>query len=124
MIQLENNNNYILDILSLINSLQKKSSCIETNNSCAKPILGDNNIVLYNTRPISFYLCNNEPLTVSYSDGETSIFRVENIDGNCVTVRILVTGEDNTITATNEFATINIGCIAAIKCLNDINLTL
>lgn len=123
MMHLENNNS-LLDILILINNLQKQSSCGELNNSCTKPILGINNNANYNTRPVSFYLCNNSPLTVSYTDGETSIFRVENIDGNCVLVRLLIQGEDNTITSTNEFATINITCIAAISCLNDINLTL
>lgn len=122
MIQLENNNS-LLDILALINNLQKNASCGEINNTCSKPFLGTNNNS-FNTRPVSFYLCNNNPLTVSYTDGETSVFRVERIDGNCILVRLLVVGEDNTITSTNEFATINIGCIAAIRCLSDINLTL
>ncbi len=120
---MDNTNNYLLDILKLINNLQKNATCGDINNSCTKPILGENNNVIYNTRPVTFYLCNNNALTVSYTDGETNVFRVENIDGNCVTVRLLVASEGN-ITATNEFATINIGCIAAIQCLNDINLTL
>ena len=81
----------------------------------------------YNTRPITLYLCNNNLLEIQYdNNGEvatSNTFRVENINGSCVTVRLL----DNTngvITATNETATININCIAAIKCLPDINLTL
>lgn len=118
------NNNYLLDILKLINNLQKNATCGSTNNSCTKPILGENNNNIYNTRPVSFYLCNNNALTISYTNGETSIFRVENIDGNCVTVRLLIENDDNTISSTDEFATINIGCIAAIRCLKDISLSL
>ena len=120
---MENNENNLLNIIKLIDSLQKNTICIDTNNNCTKPILGINN-TLYNTRPISFYLCNNSPLTVTYSDGESSVFRIENINGNCVTVRILTTGENNEYISTNEFATINISCIAAIRCFNDISLTL
>ena len=118
------NNNHLLDILSLINNLQKNVVCNNTNNSCTKPILGDNNNLIYNTRPVSFYLCNNSPLTVTYTNGESSIFRVENINGDCITVRILETDENNNITSTNEFATVCINCVAAIRCLSDISLSL
>lgn len=116
------NNNYILDILKLINGLQKNATIIDNNNGCTKPILGNINST-FNTRPVTFYLCNNTPLTISYTDGETSLFRVEKIDGSCVTVRLLIS-DDTGISATNEFATININCIAAIMCSNDISLTL
>ena len=87
-------------------------------------MLGTNNELVYNTRPFSLYLCNNTPLTITYSNGESSIFRVEKIDGDCVTVRLLIQGEDNSLTSTGEFATVNINCIAAIRCLYDISLAL
>ena len=118
------NNNHLLDILSLINNLQRNVILGNTNNSCSKPFLGNNTALIYNTRPVSFYLCNNSPLTITYASGESSIFRIENIEGNCITVRILESDENNNITSTNEFATISINCIAAIKCLNDISLSL
>ena len=117
-------NNNLLDILSLINNLQKNVILGDTNNSCTKPFLGDNTTLIYNTRPVSFYLCNNSPLTIAYTDGESSIFRIENINGNCITVRLLVSDDNNNITTTNEYATVNINCIAAIRCLKDISLSL
>ena len=116
-------NNYILDLLKLINQLQKNTIQSDSND-CAKPFLGTNNNLAYNTRPFSLYLCNNTPLTITYSTGESNIFRVEKINGDCVTVRLLAQGEDDSLTATNEYATININCIAAISCLYDVSLTL
>lgn len=124
---MENNRNHLLDILSLINKLQKNTICGNVDNTCTKPILGLNNVLTYNTRPVMMYLCNNTPLEINYTSGDenltSTIFRVENIEDSCVTVRLL-SQTDGLISATNEFATVNINCIAAISCLPDISLTL
>lgn len=120
---MENERNYILDIMTLINKLQNNYAD-SANNSCTKPFLGPSNTTS-NTRPIRLFLCNNDDLTISYPSGATTatsnIFRVEDINGSCVTVRLLA-GTEGALTSTNEFATINTDCIAAIKCLSDINL--
>ena len=116
---MENERNHILDILILIDKLQKNTFCND-NNTCTRPILGLNNNLVYNTRPVSFYLCNNQELTVD----ESTVFRVENIDNSCVTIRLLNSDDEGNITSTNEFATVSINCIAAIRCLNDVSLTL
>ena len=127
MIVLENNRNHLLDILSLINKLQKSVICGNNDNTCTRPILGLNNILTYNTRPVMMYLCNNTPLEIAYTVGDetltSTIFRIEDIEDNCVTVRLLSQAGD-VISSTNEFATININCIAAISCLQDVSLTL
>ena len=127
MIILENNRNHLLDILSLINKLQKNVICGNNDNTCTRPILGLNNFLTYNTRPVMMYLCNNTPLEINYINGDetltSSVFRIEDIDDNCVTLRLL-TNIDGVISSTNEFATVNINCIAAIRCLPDISLTL
>ena len=52
---------------------------------------------------LTFYLCNNELLTISYTTSEnieqaTSIFRVENVSNNCVTLRLLQEQDDGTYT--------------------------
>ena len=120
---MENNTNHLLDILKLINNLQKNVEFQDNNNSCTRPILGQNNILAYNTRPVTFYLCNNQLLTITRDEVQYSTFRVENINGDCVTVRLL-SNTTTGITATNLFATINITCICAIQCLNDVSLTL
>ena len=124
---MESNRNHLLDILSLINKLQRKVIYGNNDNTCTRPILGLNNFLTYNTRPVMLYLCNNTPLEIEYTTGDTTststIFRVENIEGNCVTVRLL-TEVDGVLSSTGEFATINIECIAAIRCLPDVSLTL
>ena len=116
--------NHLLDILSLIDNLQKNITNNDNNlnNPCLRPIIGPNQPIFFNTRPVTFYLCNNTPLTVNGTDFTTSIFRVENVNNDCVTVRLLIDGDP--ITSTNEYATININCIAAIRCLDDINIAL
>ena len=104
--------NYILDTLELIDNLQK-----DINNK-------SNNELSYNTRPVLFYSCSNKPLTISFTNGQTNIFRIEKIDGSCITVRLLVENDNNELVSTGEYATVNINCISAIKCLKDIKLTL
>lgn len=120
-------NNHLLDIIRLIYNMQENITGNECNlNNCTRPILGPTE-TLYNTRPITLYLCNNTPLEIQYDNNGTvetsSIFRIEGINNSCVTVRLL-TDNNGTITSTNETATINMNCIAAIRCLDDINITL
>ena len=132
---LESNNQCCFSkILKLIEKLQENTSssdCID--NTCSRPFLGiPLNIECYNTRPVTFYGCDNNLFTVDYSvvvDGTTltgtsSIFRVEKVEGCCVTVTILIPNPDTTATnrpyiTTNQTVTINLDCICAIKCLGD-----
>jgi len=56
--------------------------------------------------------------------GDTScVFRIEKLDGNCATFRVLVPNTDTTspcaYEGTDSFFTIDCSCICAIKCLND-----
>ena len=125
---MENKTNHLLDILMLINKLQKNTSRQSDDLSCTRPFLGSNISIIYNTRPVVFYLCNNQELSIEYVDEGTTLssstFRVESINGNCITVRLLSIADDGTITPTNQYATVNIDCIAAIRCLADVYLTL
>ncbi len=123
---MDNGRNHLLDVLNMIDNLQKSvTGCEENNDSCTRPLLGINNSLVYNTRPVTFYLADNSLLTVDYgTDSSSSVFRVENVSGNCVTVRILAENVEKAYVTTNEMATINIDCIAAIRCLDDISITL
>ena len=48
------------------------------------------------------------------------IFRIESLDENCATFRILYLDDaTNQYVGTNEFFTINLDCVGAIKCLPD-----
>lgn len=127
---MENNKNCLIDVLKLIDNIQKCSTRQDNeDSSCQRPILGLNtNISVFNTRPVTFFLCNNTQLSLTYYvDNQpftSNTFRIENINDNCVTIRLLAPNVGSGFTSTNEFATININCICAIKCLNDISLNL
>ena len=77
----------------------------------------------YNTRPVTFYTCNGEILSITLNDGTTtsSVFRVEKVEDNCVTLRILVPSPTPTDTSpyesSGELVTINLECICVIQCL-------
>ena len=127
------------NILKLIEKLQNNSRCENINdNSCSKPFLGTPmNIECYNTRPITFYGCDNNLITVDYTttvdgtelSGTTSIFRVEKVNGCCVLLSILIENPDTTATtrpyiSINQTITINLNCVCAIKCLGDTTVDL
>ena len=120
-----NNENCLANILKVINVLQNNAedNC-DVNNSCTRPFLGDiPSIVCFNTRLITLYRCDNSLVTLPYTlDGitdTTTIFRVENVTCDSVTVLLIRDNGDGTYTNTNTFATINLGCICAIRCIGD-----
>ena len=81
-------------------------------------------LVCYNTRPLNFYNCQTAALwSIEYTyNGNTStstVFRCENLDDCCCTCRILIDNGNNDYTATNQFFTINLNCVSAIKCQPD-----
>jgi len=135
----ENNNssNCIADILNVINILQENAQCGESClDTCDRGFLGCNISTLgCNTRPVMLYTCNNMawqmPTTkenvVCGDPGVTcsSVFRIEKIDGNCATFRVLADNPDTVAAATipyvatNSFFTINLNCVCSLKCLND-----
>ncbi len=137
----ENNNhgNCINEILSVILVLQQNAcpeSCLD---ACDRPVLGGGpNCLICNTRPVMLYTCcaNGSPwsmpttkdTTVTCTAGTSTadcstIFRVEKIEGNCCTFRVLADNPDSTslnpYIATNSFFTMDCDCLCAIRCLSD-----
>ena len=128
---MENYNNCLAKILNVINILQNNAEKIDCqDNSCTKPFLGPNtNILCFNTRPINLYRCDNSLVTLNYTndgneEASTNVFRIENVSNNSVGVLLLeetTDEEGNTeYLSTNTYATINLGCVCAIRCLNDV----
>ncbi len=128
---MENNNNCLAKILNVINILQNNAEKTECqDNSCTKPFLGPNtNILCFNTRPVTLYRCDNSLVTLNYTNANneeltTTIFRVENVNNDSVGVLLLeqTIDEEGNITYlnTNTYATINLKCICALRCLNDV----
>lgn len=113
-------------ILCLQNS--KDDSCEVL--GCDKPYLGPTpSLVCYNTRPINLYNCTTGcrwsfPYTLGSVNGTSSIFRLENLEGNCCTCRVLAQNPDTSSSEpyvlTSTFFTINLDCVSAIKCLPDV----
>lgn len=124
---MNNENNCMANILNVIKVLQNNASKIDCiDNTCTKPFLGINiPEVCFNTRPVTLYKCDNTPISLNYTntsgeDAETTIFRVQSVSNNSVGVLLLEEGTDaNTYINTNTYATINLNCVCAIRCLND-----
>ncbi len=117
----------IAKILKVIEILQKNINNDSCEEGCSKPFLGPSiNSVCYNTRPINLYGRNGELFTATYTDSTgaeatSNIFRVEKVSNCCCKLRIL-TENDGTITATNNYITVNLKCMCAISCLDDLAL--
>lgn len=125
-----NEKNCLAKILKVIMVLQENTQNIcEGTSTCTRPFLGDiPNIQCFNTRLITFYKCDNSLLTLNYTlnniQSTTTIFRIENVQDNTCTVLLIQDNNDGTYTSTNTYATINLKCICAIRCVGDINLTM
>jgi len=117
----------ILNVIKVLQNNAEKTECQD--NTCTKPFLGLNTeFVCFNTRPVTLYRCDNTPITLNYTSatGEeltTSVFRVESVSNDSVGVLLLEattdTSGNTTYVSTNTFATINLGCVCAIRCLPD-----
>ena len=120
-----NNTNCLAKTFELILMLQQKSDDCPINGGCEKPFLGPTiSSINFNTRPFNLYSCCNNvlwemPYTLNGTSGTSNVFRIENIDDDCITCRVLAPGEENGYLATNDFFTIKLSCIGALKCLSD-----
>jgi len=115
----ENNGSCLASLLENIILLQQT---INNTIGCDQPILGSI-APIANTRPLNLYSCCNGtmwnmPYTIGDTTGTSTFFRVENVNDNCATFRILISNGD-TYTSTNNYFTVNLKCIGAIKCLTD-----
>ncbi len=116
-----NNNEFCLsELLEKIILLQHINNNIQE--GCTKPFLGGTSETA-NTRPINLYCCcTGEIWTMPYNyngqTGESSVFRIESINENYATFRILIPTETG-YTATDNFFTIDLKYISCVKCLTD-----
>lgn len=127
--------NCIAEILTVINILQQNANCGDSClDSCDRGFLGCGNASIgCNTRPIILYTCsgNGIPFTIpttkvadcSNTEANSCVFRVEKLDGNCATFRVLADNPDTTslypYVSTNSLFTMNLNCCCAVRCLQD-----
>ena len=125
----------ISEILTVINILQDNAECADAClDTCDRGFLGNTVATFaYNTRPVMLYTGFSNgvtPWTMPTTRDETStetssVFRVEKVDGNCATFRVLAENTDpetsptRPFVITNSFFTMNLNCVCAIRCLND-----
>ena len=115
-----NNGNCITDILEKILLMQQRQNACTTL-GCERPFLVNTTTV--NTRPINLYCCcTNSIWTMPYqyngTEGTSTDFRIENINDNTATFRILI-NNNGEYTATDNYFTINLNYVSCIKCLTD-----
>lgn len=119
----ENNTSKIASILEKIVFLQECGSRNNTT-SCDRPFLGDitDNP---NTRPLNIYTCMGGNLLEIpiEGNGTSPYFRVENINDDVATFRVL-TFDGTTFTATDDYFTIRLSCIGVLICFQDVVLSL
>ena len=125
------NNKNISETLNFILTLQKNSCCNDRccPDGCTRPFLGPvTTEVCFNTRPITLFTCctgTNWTMPYTLPDGTevfSTVFRVENVDDNCATFRVLIpTTIDGvtTYTYSNSYFTIDLDCVLAMQCLAD-----
>lgn len=130
----------IAEILTVINVLQQNAECSENClDTCDRGFLGcGTSTLICNTRPVMLYTCcgNGKPWSMPISKENincserndcncSSVFRVEKLDGNCATFRVLAPNTDpctattTPYVATNSFFTMDLNCLCVIRCLQD-----
>jgi hypothetical protein len=124
------NNKNISETLNFIVTLQKNAGCNDNcaDSSCTRPFLGPvGTTVCFNTRPVTLYTCCTGalwefPYEINGTEGTSTVFRVENVEGNCATFRVLIpntVGDETTYTLSNSYFTIDLSCVLALQCLAD-----
>ena len=120
----------ISETLNFILTLQKNSCCSDGTcpEGCTRPFLGPStDTICYNTRPITLFTCCTGtnwtfPYEINGTTGTSTVFRIENVEGNCATFRVLIptTIDDETsYTLSNSYFTIDLDCVLALQCLPD-----
>lgn len=121
---------YILEIINRILLLQRQEFDTDLN-GCDRPFLGPTAVNdVYNTRPIQLYNAYTaEPWSFSTTFNGTvstsNTFRIEDVEQCNVTVRLLILDEISGLYMnTNQFVTIDLATVGAIRCLPDTYVSL
>lgn len=134
----ESNSSCLAELLKVILVLQQNACPNNAIDSCDRPMLGGGPTCLgCNTRPVMLYTCctTGMPLSMPITKDSTescdptdpttcsNVFRIEKIEGNCATFRVLTPNPDPTSTmpwiTTNSLFTMKLDCICIVRCLTD-----
>lgn len=110
------------DLLRQIDKMQKEAIVANISGSCNTCVIAP----LFNTKPISVQTCNGVLFaSLDTVEGTVNVnrFRVEEVKGDCVILRLLQTVGDETI-CTNYTITCKISCICCVQCFDAITCSL
>lgn len=108
---------YIYETILKIDQMQKAANVETACEGCEGSLVS----AFYNTKPVVFYMCNGNKLTVDVPDTNqtTSVFRIENVRSDSVILRLL-TETQGEYTCTNSTVVLSIDCICCLQCLKPI----
>lgn len=122
--------NYCINnLLKFISVLQDNSIDIFSNTTSYNNLSLGSSVFCkcYNTRVITLYTKNGELFTSNFSHNgilkNSYYFRVLSVNDNCCTLLIL-DYNNGSFTSTKQSVVVNTSCIAAVKCIEDVNIVL
>lgn len=108
----------IKNTVKKIDQLQKEATLQNTCEGCEGSLFA----TMYNTRPVSFYLCSGVLFSAQNPDDlttTTTLFRIEDVRDDGVILRLLVsTGEDTV--CTNYTVLFDLDCACGMQCFSPI----
>jgi len=115
----QTNKNCIFETVRRIDQIQKEvlleNNCI----GCEGSLFSR----LYNTKPVSFILCSgarfNAQLTTAVDAPTTTVFRIQEVKGNCVVLQLIDNSGDTPV-CTNFTTILNLDCVCGIQCYSPI----
>lgn len=104
----------IMETILKIDQIQKEALIQDQCETCKDSLV----VKMFNTKPVIFYLCEGKKFEVEVpgSDTCTHYFRIQEIKGDCVVLRILVRCGCEW-ECTNFTVNLDVRCVCAIQCL-------
>ena len=109
--------NYIREAVARIDQLQKEATMQNLCEGCDGGLMAQ----IYNTKPVTFYLCGGTTFTVTIPNTTTttSVFRVEDVRNDAAVLRLIDTTAEE-ITCTNYTVIFNLDCACGLQCFQPI----
>ena len=106
--------NIIKNTVRKIDQLQKEAAIQNSCEGCESSLFS----TLYNTKPVTFYLCSGTAFAATIPTDTTvttTVFRIEDFRDDGVILRLLTT-EDGATVCTNYTAILDLDCVCAMQC--------
>lgn len=104
--------NLVKNTVKKIDQLQKEATLQNTCEGCEGSLFA----TMYNTRPVSFYLCQGTLFSAINPDDQTTttLFRIEDVRDDGVILRLLIPGDE--VICTNYTVILNLDCACGMQC--------